>query len=130
MLHPSNLVSRRPVILCDLGLDYNLWVEFVGNNEVWRLVEVSNSPSALSFTEADLGSDELCLNRRLEYVGPQARKRCHDALQTSAPEISRREALHTVRQDRPPIAGSRYRFSYLPCQVDRFCRWGQRAGLQ
>ena len=52
MLHSRNLVSRCAIILSDLGLDYNLRIEFIRYNKIRRLVEAHKSLRTLGLAKA------------------------------------------------------------------------------
>lgn len=63
MLNPRYFVARRAVVLRQFRLDHNLGIEFIGDDEVGRLLESLDALGALGLPVADAVCVKHFLNR-------------------------------------------------------------------
>ena len=70
-LDAGHFVSRRSIILGEFRLDDDRGVEFIGNNEIWRLVETCNAFRPFRLTIAHACLAQHVLDRAFDDVAHQ-----------------------------------------------------------
>src|SRR5262249_49441264 len=65
----------RAVVLGDLGLDHDLWVELARYDEIGRLVKALNALRTLGLAEANACTSEYTLDRAFQHVTYQTAHR-------------------------------------------------------
>lgn len=71
MLNAGNLVTRRAIVLRKLGFYDDLWIEFIGNDEIRRLVEIRKAFRPLCPAVTDAGPGQHVFNSIFDDVSDQ-----------------------------------------------------------